>query len=169
MQEVNLTKHSYMAKQLSRKVIDALERSISGFKHDIILEIIHVVLRGVSWNQIHFLPGLAPRPQKEDLIVFQWFTVCFSCDRDDFLKGSAAKSCSNPQIWTKQKHQTRSWDACDSGTTTRTRKKRPSGWKPLKTCHNCICIIPSHAREQRNKHLARAPTPLIIPVDEYRD
>ena len=48
MQEVNLTKHSYMAKQLSRKVIDALERSISGFKHDIILEIIHVVLRGVS-------------------------------------------------------------------------------------------------------------------------
>lgn len=46
MEEVNLTKHSYVAKQLSRKVIDVLERSMSGFEHDIILEIIHVVLVG---------------------------------------------------------------------------------------------------------------------------
>ena len=77
MQEVNLTKHSYMAKQLSRKVFrikhfgkssstplksnidtkkDALERSISGFKHGVNLGI-HVVLVGFNRNQIHFLPG----------------------------------------------------------------------------------------------------------------
>ena len=75
-----------MAKQLSRKVFwikhfgkssstplksnidtkkDALERSISGFKHGVNLAI-HVVLVGFNRNQIHFLPGFCARPQKED-------------------------------------------------------------------------------------------------------
>ena len=158
-----------MAKQLSRKVIDALERSISGFKHDIILEIIHVVLRGVSWNQIHFLPGLAPPSANGRSHRLPMVHRLFLLWQGSFFKGECSKivfkSSNLDQTKTSNTILGRVW----LGNNNKNKKKRPSGWKPLKTCHYCICIIPSHAREQRNKHLARAPTPLIIPVDEYRD
>ena len=137
---------------------DALERSISGFKHDIILEKNNVILVGCFLKSSTlfdlFARSLCPRLQKEDLIFFQWFTVCFSCDRDEFLTGGAAKSCSNPQIWTKQKHQTLSWDACDLGTTTRTRK-RPSGWKPLIT----VSASSHHMHLSKETNILHGPPP----------
>lgn len=113
MQEVNLTKHSYMAKQLRSKVIDALERSNSGLKHDIILEKINVVLVGCFLKSINytfwsFCQVFVPPSAKGISHHLPMVHRLFACDSGmNFGPGGCSRIVGkNPQVWTKQKHQT---------------------------------------------------------------